>query len=494
MAIPFTIQQGNTYFDLSNNQFQELTNYQSVEFVNPSLDPTKLQVGIDVVFPVFCNRPNQTQMQSGIKYFISYVYHPSDTIASIAAKFGLNTQSIIDVNGQNIVPSSVIFLPVSQIPPLDQPYIPRKSKSTTEDEDHYVLGLEIGLGLSCFLLAILILLMGFFYKREILLKLFKGTRDDQEKQLRALRKNFITDVSQSLDKYGVYEIQDLRRATAGFNQSCLIQGSVYKGRIGGVFYAIKRMKWNACEELKILKKVNHGNLVRLEGFCIHPEVGSCYLVYDYVENGSLYSWLHEENRTMKLDWKTRLRITIDVANGLQYIHEHTRPRVVHKDIKTSNILLDGSMRAKIVNFGLAKSGCNAVTMRIVGTHGYIAPEYLADGVLTTKMGVFAFGVVLLELVSGKEAINEEGKLLWMNIEKVSEEEEEEDEKDEKLKEWVDKFLLEEIPCPIESIMNVMNVAIACVQRDPSKRPTMDDTVYNLSKSEALCLDYSESYT
>ncbi|KAJ6771690.1 LYSM-DOMAIN RECEPTOR-LIKE KINASE-RELATED [Salix koriyanagi] len=114
----------------------------------------------------------------------------------------------------------------------------------------------------------------------------------------------------------------------------------------------------------------------------------------------LHSWLHG-NEKEKVRWKTRLRIAIDVANGLQYIHEHTRPRVVHKDIRSSNILLDSSMRAKIANFGLAISGCNAITMHIVGTQGYIAPEYLAGGVVSTRMDVFSFGVVLLELISGK---------------------------------------------------------------------------------------------
>ncbi|XP_042516054.1 serine/threonine receptor-like kinase NFP [Macadamia integrifolia] len=490
--IYYTIQSGNTFFDLSHNQFQNFTTYQSVEFVNPSLVPINLTIGSDAIFPIFCNCPNTTQMQTGINHIISYVYRPSDTIASIAATFGLDAQSIIEINGQNINPWSVIFLPVSQIPQLDQPYVPRISKPEIEVEDHIIIGLAIGLGISLFLLVILILLTFLCCNGEIVSKL-KGTRDDKEKQLWSLNKkkwekNFITDVSDSLDKYGVYDIRDLRQATAGFNQSCLIEGSVYKGCIGGEFYAIKRMKWNALEELKILQKVNHGNLVKLKGFCIHPEFGSCYLVYEYVENDSLYSWLHEDNRTKKLDWKTRLRIAIDVANGLQYIHEHTRPTVVHKDIKTSNILLDGSMRAKIANFGLAKSGYIAVTKCIIGTHGYIAPEYLTDGTVTTKMDVFSFGVVLLELVSGKEAINEEGKPLSIDIGNLLEGEE--DEKEEKLKEWMDKVLLDENPCSIESIMNVVTVAISCVEKDPSSRPTMVDIVYTLSKSEALCFDYS----
>lgn len=228
--------------------------------------------------------------------------------------------------------------------------------------------------------------------------------------------------------------------------------------------------------------------MRLEGFCIDPEDANCYLIYEYIENGSLYSWLHE-SMNGNLNWKTRLRIAIDVANGLQYIHEHTRPRVVHKDIKSSNILLDSNMRAKIANFGLAKSGCNAITMHIVGTQGYIAPEYLADGVVSTKMDIFSFGVVLLELISGKEAINEEeGKVLWSSVGGILEGSEER--KVRRVREWMDPVLLQD-SLSMESVMSVMAIAIACLHKDPTKRPSMVDIVYALSKSDDLFFDISD---
>lgn len=235
-------------------------------------------------------------------------------------------------------------------------------------------------------------------------------------------------------------------------------------------------------------KVNHGNLVKLEGFCIDDDETNCYLVYEYVENGSLYSWLHED-RTDRLNWKMRLHVAIDVANGLQYIHEHTRPRVVHKDIKSSNILLDANMRAKIANFGLAKSGMNAITMHIVGTQGYIAPEYLADGVVSTKMDVFAFGVVLLELLTGKEVVDDKGKPLWTSVVR-SFEGGSEQEKSKRLREWLDSALMRET-CSMESLIGVLNIALACLHKDPAKRPNMVDIVYALSKSEDSNFDTSD---
>jgi serine/threonine protein kinase len=117
--------------------------------------------------------------------------------------------------------------------------------------------------------------------------------------------------------------------------------------------------------------VNHTNLVKLEGFCVDSESGTCYLVYEFLENGSLDMWIHDPASSHKLDWRTRLRIALDLAHGLQYIHEHTFPRVVHKDIKSSNVLLDSRLHAKIANFGLAKTGHNAVTTHIIGTQVYI---------------------------------------------------------------------------------------------------------------------------
>ncbi|KAL5852853.1 hypothetical protein ACOSQ3_007971 [Xanthoceras sorbifolium] len=491
------IKSGDTFYHVSTVYFQNLTTYQSVEIVNPTIVPTKLEVGDIVYFPIFCKCPNQTQLQNQVNYLVSYVLQPSDNLSSVASTFGAQTQDIIDVNGNNSQPFDTIFVPVARLPQLTQPAVaPSVPPGPGNTERRGVnTGLAIGLAICG---VLLLLIGGMLIYREFSSKRRRKMEIECEKQklqynkrgngLKDMEVNLMADVSDCLDKYRLFKIEDLREATDGFSQDFLIQGSVYKGSINGEFYAIKMMKWNACEELKILQKVNHGNLVRLEGFCIDPEDGNCYLIYEYIENGSLHSWLHE-NRNGKLNWTTRLRIAVDVANGLQYIHEHTQPRVVHKDIKSSNILLDSNMRAKIANFGLAKSGCNAITMHIVGTQGYIAPEYLADGVVSTKMDIFSFGVVLLELISGKEAINEEdGKVLWASVDGILEGSEER--KVRRVKEWMDGVLLQD-SCSMESVMSVMSIAIACLHRDPSKRPSMVDIVYALSKSDELFFDISE---
>lgn len=522
-----TIISGDTFYLVSTNSYRNLTTYQSVEVVNPTLVPTNLNVGDNVIFPIFCKCPNRSRSLQGnasTSFLISYVFQPSDSLSSVATQLGSNAQSIADVNGlattsTPVQPYTTIFIPVSRLPTLAQQTAPSPSASPqpsppTAATERKVerTGLIVGLGVALGIIAaIAVIVLGFWIYREGLWRkrLGESERAEEEWQkeklvmaagggggrsesagvVKAKGLEFGLDVSECLDKYRVFKIEELTEATEGFDQRCLVQGSVYKGTMDGTVYAIKKMKWNAYEELKILQKVNHGNLVKLEGFCIDPEDANCYLVYEYVENGSLHAWLrgdnndnnHSSNVGQKLRWKSRLKIAIDVANGLQYIHEHTRPRVVHKDVKASNILLDANMRAKIANFGLAKSGCNAITMHIVGTQGYIAPEYLADGIVSTKMDVFSFGVVLLELISGREAIDEDGRLLSATAAGVLQGATEE--KAGKLRGWMDGAIAKDDSCSIESVMSVMSVAVACLHRDPAKRPSMVEIVYALCKSD-----------
>nr|XP_043629552.1 serine/threonine receptor-like kinase NFP [Erigeron canadensis] len=484
----YTIKKGDTFYLVSTELYHNLTTYQSVQIVNPTLVPINLTIGQDVIFPIFCKCPTKTQLQNQLNYLISYVFQPFDTIESIASRFGSTIKSILEANGNSVFNTwDTVFVPVSRLPELTQPTpVNNVSLGHTKERKKEVIGLGIGLGVCGLLLLILVCCWAY---KESLWKKNKVKNDDVEnKQKKDVGVSLMADVSDCLDKYKVYSIQELNEATDGFDERWVIQGSVFKGYLNGKHYAIKKMKWNACEELKILQKVNHGNLVMLEGFCIDSSDANCYLVYEYLENGSLYTRLHESN-IERLSWRTRLRIAVDVANGLQYIHEHTRPRVVHKDVKSSNILLDTHMRAKIANFGLAKSGCNAITMHIVGTQGYIAPEYLADGVVSTKMDVFSFGVVLLELISGREAVDKDGKVLWIEAYEKFNGDEEKHYK-HKLKGFIDDFLLRE-SCSIDNVMNIMSIAIACLHKDPSRRPSMVDIVYALCKSDDLFTDLSE---
>jgi hypothetical protein len=270
--ISYTINSGDTFYLVSTNKFQNLTTYQSVMVVNPSLVPTNLSIGVNAIFPIFCKCPNRTQLQNQVNYLVSYVFQPSDNLSIIASSFGVQQQSIIDVNGDNFQPFNTIFIPVTRLPVLSQPAVapspppppppPSAAAEETDQREGVVTGLAIGLGITGFLL---LLLGGLWVYRETVLKNRKGLEEDREKQrqlldmngkgLKKMESNLMADVSDCLDKYKVFKIEDLKEATDGFSESSLIQGSVYKGCIDGEVYAIKKMKWNAYEELKILQKV-----------------------------------------------------------------------------------------------------------------------------------------------------------------------------------------------------------------------------------------------
>ncbi|XP_047249801.1 lysM domain receptor-like kinase 3 isoform X5 [Capsicum annuum] len=171
--------------------------------------------------------------------------------------------------------------------------------------------------------------------------------------------------------------------------------------------AIKKMDMEAMREflaeLKVLTNVHHLNLVPLIGYCVE---GSLFLVYEYVENGHIGQHLRGTGRD-PLPWSKRVQIALDSASGLEYIHEHTVPVYIHRDIKTVNILIDKNFHAKVADFGLTKLtkvGSSSLQTRLVGTFGYMPLEYAQYGDVSPKVDVYAFGVVLYELISAKEAI------------------------------------------------------------------------------------------
>ncbi|CAA6667477.1 unnamed protein product [Spirodela intermedia] len=204
----------------------------------------------------------------------------------------------------------------------------------------------------------------------------------------------------------VYEFHQLNQATKGFSTERRIEGSsVYRAELSGSPAAVKRMNRDVSGEINILMKINHFNIISLSGFCSH--LGTCYLVYEYMENGSLRDWIIHKDRSKVLPWIQRIKIALDVAIGLEHLHGYTEPPCVHKDVKSSNILLDGDFRAKVANLGLfrpaAGGGEFPPTRHIVGTVGYMAPEYAEHGFISPSIDVYSFGVVMMELVTGRDA-------------------------------------------------------------------------------------------
>ncbi|KAK6940545.1 Protein kinase domain [Dillenia turbinata] len=218
-----------------------------------------------------------------------------------------------------------------------------------------------------------------------------------------------------------FTFRELATATKNFRQECLVGeggfGRVYKGKLErtGQIIAVKQLDRNGLQgnkeflvEVLMLSLLHHPNLVNLIGYCADGD--QRLLVYEYMERGSLEDHLLDLSPHQKpLDWYTRMKIALGAAKGLEYLHDKANPPVIYRDLKSSNILLDKEFNAKLSDFGLAKLGPvgdnSHVSSRVMGTYGYCAPEYQRTGQLTVKSDVYSFGVVLLELITGRRAID-----------------------------------------------------------------------------------------
>ena len=245
-------------------------------------------------------------------------------------------------------------------------------------------------------------------------------------------------------------------------------------------------------ELNTISRLHHRNLVALLGFCIEED--DLFLVYEYMANGSLDQHLHKipdrEDGAVALDWKARMRCAAEVAQGLEYLHSHANPSLVHRDIKSGNILFDEDMQAKIADFGLSKplrpDHQVTVSTRVRGTHGYVDPVYLINGVPCDKNDVYSYGVVLLELITGRRAIQQRVSLVTWCKDFLD------------IEEPVMRHLLPRMVDPrinpadvsYEQLFDVVKVAQLCVEDRQEHRPTMKDVVVWLHN--ANCKDYSGS--
>ncbi|KAL9460113.1 hypothetical protein AB3S75_003335 [Citrus x aurantiifolia] len=298
-----------------------------------------------------------------------------------------------------------------------------------------------------------------------------------------------------VDELPLFSFSSVSTATNKFSDANKLGeggfGPVYKGVLKkGDEIAVKRLSARSGQGLREMKneasviaKVQHKNLVRLLGCCIDKD--EKILIYEYMPNKSLDFFLFDPTKRMLLDWVTRVRIIEGIAQGLLYLHQYSRVRIIHRDLKVSNILLDKDMNPKISDFGMARicigNELQANTSRIVGTYGYMSPEYAIQGIFSIKSDVFSFGVLLLEIVSGKkttgfyrtDSLTLQGYAwnLWTSNRTL---------------ELIDPTLEDEYSSK-HMLLRYVNIALLCVQESADDRPTMNDVVSMLTNEAAALL-------
>ncbi|XP_021803225.1 G-type lectin S-receptor-like serine/threonine-protein kinase SD1-1 [Prunus avium] len=307
-----------------------------------------------------------------------------------------------------------------------------------------------------------------------------------------VRKDYLGEDREDME-LPLFDLSTLAKATNDFSSSNKLGeggfGPVYKGTlIGGKKIAVKRLSKNSGQgiiefknEVILIARLQHRNLVKLLGCCVQEE--EKILIYEFMPNKSLDFFIFDQEGQKLLDWPMCFHIIGGIARGLLYLHQDSRLRIIHRDLKASNILLDTDMNPKISDFGLAKTfesdQSRGNTKRVVGTYGYMSPEYAVDGIFSMKSDVFSFGVILLEMLSRKKNrgfshpdhhLNLLGHAwtLWIQ---------------DKQLELIDKTLYDS--CTISEVLRCLHVGLLCVQRVAEDRPNMSYVVLMLSSDITL---------
>ncbi|XP_031287154.1 wall-associated receptor kinase-like 10 [Pistacia vera] len=354
-----------------------------------------------------------------------------------------------------------------------------------------IIGCSAGLG-------VLLLLMGIWW-------LYKFIRRRKEMKLKLkffkrnggllLQKHLYSDEGRDIKKTKLFTSEELEKATDNFSKNRILgqggQGTVYKGMLAeGRIVAVKKSTvvdesklGEFINEVVILSQVNHRNVVELLGCCLETEVP--LLVYEFIPNGNLFQYINDPSEEFPITWELRLRIAIDASSAISYLHSAASIPIYHRDIKSTNLLLDEKYRAKVSDFGTSRYVAvdqTHLTTKVYGSFGYFDPEYFRSSQFTEKSDVYSFGVVLAELLTGQKPIisinNDEAQSLALYFQCAM--------KENRLFEILDARVLQE--AGKEEIIRVANLTKRCLKLNGKKRPTMKEVVSELSRIRGLSGD------
>ncbi|CAN6803102.1 unnamed protein product [Brassica oleracea] len=487
--LTYTIRQGDSYFRVANDTLQGLSTCQALERQN-NASSQSLFPGMRTLVPIRCACPTAKQVsEDGVNYLASYTVVFGDTVDIISQRFGVETSKTLEANQMSfddagVFPFTTVLVPLQNTPsnlnsitpppPPPAPVSPNGNKPKRTWV--YVL---VGILGGALVLSVIGAAMFCMLKKVSRKKQEPGNLDSftAKKTTISYQESDFDPLDglsgMVVDTLKVYKFHELQSATSDFTSSSSVGGSGYIGKINGDGAMIKKMEGNASEEINLLSKLNHFNIIRLSGFCFHE--GDWYLVYEHASNGTLSDWIYAKSSLLSLT--QRLQIALDIATGLNYLHNFADPPYVHRDLTSGNIFLDSEFRGKIGNLGLARSteidGDYVLTKHVEGTRGYLAPEYLEHGLVSTKLDVYAFGVVVLEIVTGKEASELKKEIDGGND--------------------LEEFLVSRSFLPEGLVSFVVRLVMDCLKRDHLNRPSMDEIVLSLSKILTASKSWESSY-
>jgi hypothetical protein len=494
--VTYPIRSGDIFYNLAITSYENLTDHNLIHELNPAAEPTNLQIGQEVTVPIFCRCPTRSERSRGVQSLITYVWQQDDTVSKVSSLMNATVDDIAEANNVTTSYASVMG-PAMLIPVRQRPQLPTLLYAASAGNDKsasrrrgIIIGATVSAGSLVALAALLVAILAHRrYRKKASVRLgarFVSPKLSWSKNQYGLESSnsfahmikgggdnkLLTGVSQFIDKPIIFVEEEIMEATMNLDERCRIGSSYYRAKLDGELFAVKPAKGDVSAELRMMQMVNHANLIRLAGISIGVDGDYAFLVYEFAEKGSLDKWLYQKPPTSALpssshsptvatlSWVQRLRIALDVANGLLYMHEHTQPSMVHGDIRARNILLTADFRARISSFSLARPA--------------------TDDDAATSSDVFAFGLLLLELLSGRRAVEarvgSEIGMLWKEIRAVLEATG--DKREAKLRKWMDPALGSDYQ--VDAALSLAGMARACTEDDAARRPKMAEVAFSLS--------------